>query len=43
MEEGNIFKEIARSEEDDRRARLAAERINRERLEASESRRPDDI
>jgi hypothetical protein len=34
---------IARFEEDQRIALLAAERINRERLAASQSRRPDDI
>jgi quinol-cytochrome oxidoreductase complex cytochrome b subunit len=34
---------IARSEEDERIARLATERLNRERSAASESRRPDDI
>jgi len=34
---------IARSEEDERIARLASERLNLERSAASQSRRPDDI
>ena len=34
---------IARSEEDERIARLASERLNQERIAASQSRRPDDI
>lgn len=34
---------IARIEEDQRIALLASERLNRERLAASQSRRPDDI
>ncbi len=34
---------IARSEEDERIARLASERLNQERSAASQSRRPDDI
>ena len=34
---------IARSEEDERIARLASEHLNRERSAASESRRPDGI
>jgi quinol-cytochrome oxidoreductase complex cytochrome b subunit len=34
---------IARSEEDERIARLASERLNQERLAASQSRRPDEI
>ena len=37
------FQRIARSEEYERIARLATERLNRERSAASESRRPDDI
>ena len=37
------FQRIARSEEDERIARLASERLNRERSAASQSRRPDDI
>jgi len=37
------FQRIARSEEDERIARLASERLNQERLAASQSRRPDDI
>ena len=34
---------LARSEEEQRIALLASERLNRERLAASQSRRPDDI
>ena len=34
---------LARSEEDERIARLASERLNQERLAASQSRRPDEI
>jgi hypothetical protein len=34
---------IARIEEEQRIGRLASERLNRERLGASQSRRPDDI
>ena len=34
---------IARSEEDERIARLASERLNQERIAVSQSRRPDDI
>lgn len=37
------FQRIARSEEDERIARLASERLNQERSAASQSRRPDDI
>ncbi|HEU0068646.1 MAG TPA: hypothetical protein VFQ26_05200 [Nitrospiraceae bacterium] len=37
------FQRIARSEEDERIARLASERLNQERLAASQSRRPDEI
>jgi hypothetical protein len=37
------FQRIARSEEDERIARLASERLNKERSAASQSRRPDDI
>ncbi len=37
------FQRIARSEEDERIARLASERLNQERSAASQSRRPNDI
>ena len=37
------FQRIARIEEDERIARLASERLNRERSATSQSRRPDDI
>ena len=37
------FQRIARSEEYERIARLASERLNQERSAASQSRRPDDI
>lgn len=34
---------LARNEDEQRRGRLASERLNRERSAASQSRRPDDI
>ena len=37
------FQRIARSEDYERMARLASERLKQERSAASESRRPDDI
>ena len=37
------WQRLARNEDEQRRGRLASERLNRERSAASQSRRPDDI